>query len=85
MVGSESDYVRPEHRDRIRDLFPAARFARIPGAGHWPRFLRNRSDQFESRLVMVEVLPSPSLFLDGMQGSRMPVALAHGEGRAAAR
>ena len=54
----------------------------IPGADHWPRFQRNRSDQFEARLVMLEVLPSPSLFLQGMAGSHLPVALAHGEGRA---
>ncbi len=53
----------------------------IPGAGAWPRFLRNRSEQFEARFVMVEVLESPSLFLRGMAGSRMPVAVAHGEGR----
>jgi phosphoribosylformylglycinamidine synthase len=55
----------------------------IPGAQAWPRFLRNRSEQFEARLALVEVLPSPSLFLRGMQGSRIPVAVAHGEGRAA--
>ena len=54
----------------------------IPGAEHWPSFVRNRSEQFESRLVMVEVLPSPSLFLAGMSGSRLPVVVAHGEGRA---
>jgi phosphoribosylformylglycinamidine synthase len=54
----------------------------IPGAEHWPRFVKNRSEQFEARLVMVEVLPSPSLFFDGMAGSRMPVPTAHGEGRA---
>jgi phosphoribosylformylglycinamidine synthase len=54
----------------------------IPGAGHWPRFLRNRSEQFEARLVMVEVTASPSLFFTGMAGSRLPVATAHGEGRA---
>ena len=54
----------------------------IPGAGHWPRFLRNRSEQFESRLVMTEVLPSPSLFFNDMQGARLPVVVAHGEGRA---
>jgi phosphoribosylformylglycinamidine synthase len=53
----------------------------IPGADHWPSFERNRSEQFESRLVMVEVLPSPSLFLAGMAGSRLPVVVAHGEGR----
>jgi phosphoribosylformylglycinamidine synthase len=55
----------------------------IPGAGHWPRFLRNRSEQFEARLVMAEVLKSPSLFFDGMAGSRMPVVVSHGEGRVA--
>ena len=55
----------------------------IPGAAHWPRFLRNRSEQFEARLGLLEVLDSPSLFFDGMQGSRIPVAVAHGEGRAA--
>ena len=54
----------------------------IPGAEHWPRFLRNRSEQFEARLVMVEVTNSPSLFFRGMAGSRMPVVTAHGEGRA---
>jgi phosphoribosylformylglycinamidine synthase len=54
----------------------------VPGAGHWPRFVKNRSEQFEARLVMVEVLPSPSLFFAGMAGSRMPVPTAHGEGRA---
>ena len=54
----------------------------IPGAGDWPRFLRNRSEQFEARFVMVEVTPSPSLFFAGMAGSRMPIATAHGEGRA---
>jgi phosphoribosylformylglycinamidine synthase len=54
----------------------------IPGAEHWPRFLRNRSEQFEARLVMAEVMPSPSLFFSGMAGSRMPIATAHGEGRA---
>ena len=53
----------------------------IPGAGHWPRFLRNRSEQFEARLSLVEVLESPSLFLEGMAGSRMPIATSHGEGR----
>ncbi len=53
----------------------------VPGAGHWPRFTRNRSEQFEARLVMVEVADSPSLFFRGMAGSRMPIAVAHGEGR----
>jgi len=54
----------------------------IPGAGHWPRFLRNRSEQFEARFSLVEVLDSPSILLAGMAGSRMPIAVAHGEGRA---
>ena len=54
----------------------------IPGATHWPRFLRNRSEQFEARTSLLEVLESPSIFLRGMAGSRIPVAVAHGEGRA---
>ena len=53
----------------------------IPGAEAWPRFVRNLSEQFEARLSLVEVLDSPSLFLDGMAGSRLPIAVAHGEGR----
>ena len=53
----------------------------IPGAGHWPDFARNRSEQFESRVVMVEILDSPSLFFQGMAGSRLPIVVAHGEGR----
>ena len=53
----------------------------IPGAEYWPRFLRNTSEQFEARLSLVEVVESPSLFLDGMAGSRMPIATSHGEGR----
>ncbi|WP_147653446.1 phosphoribosylformylglycinamidine synthase [Vulcaniibacterium gelatinicum] len=55
----------------------------IPGAAHWPRFLRNRSEQYEARLSLLQVEDSPSLFLRGMAGSRIPVAVAHGEGRAA--
>ena len=54
----------------------------IPGTDHWPHFVRNRSEQFEARTVMVEVQDSPSILLDGMGGSRMPIAVAHGEGRA---
>jgi phosphoribosylformylglycinamidine synthase len=54
----------------------------IPGAEHWPRFLRNRSEQFEARLSLVEIVESPSLFLAGMAGSRLPIATSHGEGRA---
>jgi phosphoribosylformylglycinamidine synthase len=53
----------------------------IPGTEWWPRFVRNRSEQFEARLSLVEILPSPSLFLDGMAGSRLPIPVAHGEGR----
>ena len=54
----------------------------VPGAAHWPRFVRNRSEQFEGRFGLVEVLPTPSLFFTGMAGSVLPVAVAHGEGRA---
>jgi phosphoribosylformylglycinamidine synthase len=52
----------------------------IPGAAAWPRFTTNRSERFEARLSQVEVLDSPSLFLQGMAGSRLPIAVAHGEG-----
>jgi len=55
----------------------------IPGSEHWPRFVHNRSRQFEARLSLVEILESPSIMLKGMAGSRLPVATAHGEGRAA--
>jgi phosphoribosylformylglycinamidine synthase len=54
----------------------------IPGAGHWPRFVRNRSEQFEGRVGLVEILPTPSVFFRGMAGSVLPIAVAHGEGRA---
>jgi phosphoribosylformylglycinamidine synthase len=54
----------------------------IPGADHWPRFARNRSEQYEARLVRVRVEPSPSVLLAGMAGSEMPIVVAHGEGRA---
>ncbi|MGA0611047.1 phosphoribosylformylglycinamidine synthase [Caldimonas sp. KR1-144] len=52
----------------------------IPGAQDWPKFTRNRSEQFEARLSQVEVLDSPSIFFKGMAGSRLPIAVAHGEG-----
>lgn len=52
----------------------------IPGAEHWPRFVRNQSDRFEARFSLVEVADSPSLFMQGMTGSRMPIAVSHGEG-----
>jgi phosphoribosylformylglycinamidine synthase len=54
----------------------------IPGTEHWPRFVRNRSEQFEARASLVEVLKSPSMLFAGMEGSRMPIAVAHGEGYA---
>ena len=54
----------------------------VPGAQHWPAFVRNRSEQFEARLVMVEITKSPSILFAGMEGSRIPIATAHGEGRA---
>ena len=56
----------------------------IPGAEDWPRFAPNRSGQFEARLVMCEILDSPSIFFRGMAGSKLPVVVAHGEGRAEA-
>ena len=59
---------------RLRDV--------IPGADAWPRFVRNRSEQFESRLVMTRIADSPSIFLAGMEGSELPTVVAHGEGRA---
>jgi phosphoribosylformylglycinamidine synthase len=54
----------------------------IPGAEHWPEFKRNDSEQFEARVSMVKVQPSPSILLQGMEGSLLPVVIAHGEGRA---
>ena len=54
----------------------------IPGAQHWPRFTTNQSERFEARLSLVEVLPSASIFLGALAGSRLPVAVAHGEGYA---
>jgi len=58
----------------------AALAAMIPGADAWPRFTRNKSEQFEARLSLVEVLPTPSIFLSSLAGSRLPIAVAHGEG-----
>ena len=60
--------------ERLREI--------IPGAEAWPRFVRNRSEQFEARLVMTRIGESPSLFLAGMEGSELPTVVAHGEGRA---
>ncbi len=53
----------------------------VPGAEGWPRFLRNHSEQYEARLVQVEILDSPSVLLAGMAGSRLPLVVSHGEGR----
>jgi phosphoribosylformylglycinamidine synthase len=58
---------------RLKDL--------IPGASHWPSFVRNLSEQFEARFVLTRVYDSPSVLLQGMQGSLMPIVVAHGEGR----
>ena len=58
---------------QLRDL--------IPGATSWPDFIRNQSEQFEARLVMVEIMESPSILFKDMAGSKMPVVVAHGEGR----
>jgi phosphoribosylformylglycinamidine synthase len=55
----------------------------IPGSAHWPVFLRNQSEQFESRLSLVEIQKTTSIFFQGMAGSRIAMAVAHGEGRAA--
>jgi phosphoribosylformylglycinamidine synthase len=54
----------------------------IPGAEAWPKFTRNKGEQFEARLALVEVLESPSIFFHGMTGSRIPIAVSHGEGYA---
>ncbi|MEZ5572714.1 MAG: phosphoribosylformylglycinamidine synthase [Halioglobus sp.] len=54
----------------------------IPGAEHWPRFVRNHSEQFEARLSLVRVEENPSVLLSGMAGSHLPITVAHGEGRA---
>lgn len=53
----------------------------IPGAAHFPRFVQNASERFEARLALVRVEATPSLFLDGMQGSLLPIVVSHGEGR----
>ena len=54
----------------------------IPGTDHWPHFVTNQSERFEARVAMVEVMESKSVLFDGMAGSRMPIAVSHGEGRA---
>jgi len=60
----------------------AALSSMIPGAQYWPRFTRNQSEKYEARFSLLEVLESPSIFFNGMQGARIPVAVAHGEGYA---
>jgi len=60
----------------------AALSSMIPGAEHWPRFTRNQSEKYEARFSLVEIADSPSLFFKGMAGTRIPVAVAHGEGYA---
>jgi phosphoribosylformylglycinamidine synthase len=60
----------------------AALASMIPGAENWPRFTRNQSEKYEARLSMVEIVDSPSLFMTGMAGTRVPVAVAHGVGYA---
>ena len=52
----------------------------IPGAGAWPQFTRNKIEQFEARYATVEIQSSPSILLKGMDGSRIPIPVAHGEG-----
>jgi phosphoribosylformylglycinamidine synthase len=53
----------------------------IPGAAAWPRFVTNRSERFEARLSLVQIQPGPSVLFQGMAGARLPIAVAHGEGR----
>jgi phosphoribosylformylglycinamidine synthase len=52
----------------------------IPGSGHWPRFVQNRSERFEARFASLKIEKSPSIFFEGMEGSVVPIAVAHGEG-----
>ena len=54
----------------------------IPGTEHWPRFVTNKSERFEARFSLVEIQENPSVFFNGMAGSRMPIAVSHGEGHA---
>jgi phosphoribosylformylglycinamidine synthase len=57
----------------------------IPGAENWPHFERNLSEQYEARLTMIEIQKSPSILFAGMEGSRIPIVTAHGEGKAVFR
>ncbi len=95
---AQSILMHPDVRDQFIDFFGrtdtfalgvcngcqmlAHLKALIPGADHWPLFQRNQSEQFEGRLLAVEIPQSPSLFFKGMEGSILPVVVAHGEGRA---
>ena len=54
----------------------------IPGSEHWPHFVQNKSERFEARFSLVEIQESPSVLFKGMEGSRMPIAVSHGEGHA---
>ncbi|SOC56241.1 phosphoribosylformylglycinamidine synthase [Ornithinimicrobium cerasi] len=86
LTGSFADFFGREDTFALGICNGAQMFAAladlIPGAEAWPRFTRNRSEQYEARLSLVEVLESPSVFFAGMAGSRIPIAVAHGEGRA---
>ena len=77
---ARNDTLRAGRLQRLPDVRGAEEL--IPGTEHWPRFVRNRSEQFEARFTMVEILRSPSVVLEGMSGSFLPIAVAHGEGRA---
>ncbi|MGQ0836433.1 MAG: phosphoribosylformylglycinamidine synthase [Gammaproteobacteria bacterium] len=95
---AKSILFHPETRDEFASFFArsdafalgvcngcqmfAALKSLIPGTDAWPRFVTNRSEQFEARFGLVEILESPSVLLAGMAGSRLPIAIAHGEGRA---
>ncbi len=84
--GEFADFLASEDRFALGVCNGCQMFAAlqsiVPGATHWPMFRRNRSEQFEARWSQVEILPSKSLFFAGMEGSRLPIAVAHGEGRA---
>lgn len=95
---ARSILMNPQLRDRLQHFFHrpdvfalgvcngcqmfAELSALIPGASHWPRFTPNKSCRYEARLSQVEIIKSPSLFFEGMQGSLLPIVVAHGEGYA---
>ena len=72
--GTTPRWWRTQMMSALREL--------IPGTERWPRFVRNRSEQYEARFGLVQITPSPSVLLQGMHGTVMPIAIAHGEGRA---